>query len=160
MNHKACLFCRDVECSASSSFGSYSGYFGGPGKSAEISNSGQESSFLSELSGTGSLRLQLGGQCPYLPYNVNLVNEKYQPVTDMNLQENHMEFQVNGSLDAPRNGYDTTPGSWASTSGPCVSMFDERLYSISQVSFVSVITWSFLSLAYSQDMAHCICPST
>lgn len=122
-------FSRDVECSGSSSFGSYSGYFG-TGKSSEISNSGQESSLLSELSGTASLRLQLGGQCSYLPYNVNLLNDKFQPVSDMNIQENPVDYHVTGSLDVPRPGYDTTHGSWASTSGPCeVTLFDERLYS-------------------------------
>ncbi|KAJ4711364.1 putative Mads box protein [Melia azedarach] len=120
---------RDVECSGSSSFGSYSGYFG-TGKSSEISNSGQESSLLSELSGTASLRLQLGGQCSYLPYNVNLLNDKFQPVSDMNIQENPVDYHVTGSLEVPRPGYDTTHGSWASTSGPCeVTLFDERLYS-------------------------------
>ncbi|XP_044491845.1 agamous-like MADS-box protein AGL30 isoform X2 [Mangifera indica] len=119
---------RDVECSASSSFGSYSGYFG-TNKSSEISNSGQESSLLSELSGTASLRLQLGGQCSYLPYNVNLLNDKFQPVGEMSIQENPVDYHVSGSLEAPRTGYDTH-GSWASTSGPCeVSLFDGRLYS-------------------------------
>ncbi|KAJ0038454.1 hypothetical protein Pint_22792 [Pistacia integerrima] len=126
---------RDVECSGSSSFGSYSGYFG-TNKSSEISNSGQESSLLSELSGTASLRLQLGGQCSYLPYNVNLLNDKFQPVGEMNIQENPVDYHVSGSLEAPRPGYDTH-GSWASTSGPCeVSLFDGRLYS--QVRFHSV----------------------
>ncbi|KAK9192090.1 hypothetical protein WN943_020706 [Citrus x changshan-huyou] len=120
---------RDVECSGSSSFGSYSGYFG-PGKSSEISNSGQDSSLLSELSGTQSLRLQLGGQCSYIPYNVSLLNDKFQPVSEMNIQENPVDYHVSGSLEVPRPGFDTTPGSWASTSGPCeVTLFDERLYS-------------------------------
>ncbi|KAH9773955.1 Agamous-like MADS-box protein AGL30 [Citrus sinensis] len=120
---------RDVECSGSSSFGSYSGYFG-PGKSSEISNSGQDSSLLSELSGTQSLRLQLGGQCSYVPYNVSLLNDKFQPVSEMNIQENPVDYHVSGNLEVPRPGFDTTPGSWASTSGPCeVTLFDERLYS-------------------------------
>ncbi|PPD82653.1 hypothetical protein GOBAR_DD20413 [Gossypium barbadense] len=39
---------RDVECSASSSFGSYSGYFGTP-KSSELSSSGQENGILNDL---------------------------------------------------------------------------------------------------------------
>ncbi|XP_020533760.1 agamous-like MADS-box protein AGL30 isoform X2 [Jatropha curcas] len=124
---------RDVECSASSSFGSYSGYFG-TGKSSELSNSSQEngvSGILNELSGTASLRLQLAGQYPYLPYNLNLLNDtKFQPAAEMNLQESPVDFHVNGSYEAPKPGYDTTPGSWASSSGPCaVTMFDEHLYS-------------------------------
>ncbi|GMJ04688.1 hypothetical protein HRI_004138000 [Hibiscus trionum] len=39
---------RDVECSASSSFGSYSGYFSTP-KSSELSSSGQENGILNDL---------------------------------------------------------------------------------------------------------------
>lgn len=129
LNHWIVSSCRDVECSGSSSFGSYSGYFG-PGKSSEISNSGQDSSLLSELSGTQSLRLQLGGQCSYIPYNVSLLNDKFQPVSEMNIQENPVDYHVSGSLEVPRPGFDTTPGSWASTSGPCeVTLFDEPLYS-------------------------------
>ncbi|KAK0573280.1 hypothetical protein LWI29_005614 [Acer saccharum] len=115
---------RDLECSASSSFGSYSGYFG-TGKSSEMSNSGHESSLLSELSGTASLRLQLGGQCSYLPYNVDLLNDKFQPVSEMNLQENSLNYHVSGSLEAP-TGYDT---SWGSTSvGGEMNIYDGRLY--------------------------------
>ncbi|XP_015576855.2 agamous-like MADS-box protein AGL30 isoform X1 [Ricinus communis] len=124
---------RDVECSASSSFGSYSGYFG-TGKSSELSNSSQENGLngiLNELNGTASLRLQLAGQYPYLPYNLNMLNDtKFQPAADMNIQESPVDFHVNGSFEVPKPGYDTTPGSWASSSGPCaVTMFDEQLYS-------------------------------
>ncbi|KAG8654132.1 hypothetical protein MANES_05G103601v8 [Manihot esculenta] len=124
---------RDVECSASSSFGSYSGYFG-TGKSSEISNSSQENGvngLFNELNGTASLRLQLAGQYPYLPNNLNLLNDaKFQPASEMNIQESPVDFHVNGSFEAPKPGYDTNPGSWASSSGPCaVTMFDERFYS-------------------------------
>ncbi|XP_021660585.2 agamous-like MADS-box protein AGL30 isoform X2 [Hevea brasiliensis] len=124
---------RDVECSASSSFGSYSGYFG-TGKSSELSNSSQENGvngILNELSGTASLRLQLAGQYPYMPYNLNLLNDtKFQSAAEMNLQESPVDFHVNGSFEAPKPGYDANPGSWASSSGPCaVTMFDEHLYS-------------------------------
>lgn len=117
---------RDVECSGSSSFGSYSGYLG-TNKSSEISNSGQDSSLLSELAGTASVRLQLGGQCSYQPYNVNFLNDKFQPVSELNIQDN-LDYHVNGSLETPRPGYDTH-GSWASTSGPCeVSLFDGHCF--------------------------------
>ncbi|XP_021910461.1 agamous-like MADS-box protein AGL30 isoform X2 [Carica papaya] len=120
---------RDVECSASSSFGSYSGYFG-TGKSSDISNSGQESCILNDLTGTAQLRLQMNGHYPYLPYNLNLLNDtKFQPLADINLQETHVDYHVNGILDAPRPGYDTTQASWASTSGPCaVTVFDDPLF--------------------------------
>ncbi|CAN1794360.1 Agamous-like MADS-box protein AGL30 [Linum perenne] len=95
---------RDVECSASSSYGGYSGYFC-----------------------TGKLT----GQYPFLPYNLNLLDDqKFQPVPEMNLQESPVDFNINGSFEAPKPGYCNTPGSWASTSGPCgVPMFDGQLYS-------------------------------
>ncbi|CAN1313731.1 Agamous-like MADS-box protein AGL30 [Linum perenne] len=124
---------RDVECSASSSYGGYSGYFC-TGKGSELSNSGQESNMsgiLNELNGNASLRMQLTGQYPFLPYNLNLLDDqKFQPVPEMNLQESPVDFNINGSFEAPKPGYCNTPGSWASTSGPCgVPTFDGQLYS-------------------------------
>ncbi|XP_022776840.1 agamous-like MADS-box protein AGL30 isoform X2 [Durio zibethinus] len=120
---------RDVECSASSSFGSYSGYFG-TAKNSELSSSGQENGILNNLSGNASSQLQLGGQCPF-SYNLNILNDPiFPPVAGMNFQETPADYHVNGALEGPRAGYDTTQGSWASTSGPCaVAMFDEPLYS-------------------------------
>ncbi|XVF43138.1 hypothetical protein PTKIN_Ptkin02bG0016500 [Pterospermum kingtungense] len=125
---------RDVECSASSSFGSYSGYFG-TAKSSELSSSGQENSILNDLSGNASLQLQLGGQCPFFSYNLNILNDpKFPPMAEMNFHETPADYHVNGILEGPTAGYDTTQGSWASTSGPCaVTLFDEPLYS--RVSF-------------------------
>ncbi|XP_059446229.1 agamous-like MADS-box protein AGL30 isoform X1 [Corylus avellana] len=119
----------DVECPATSSLGSYSGYFG-TGKSSEIPNSGQENGVLNELTRIAPLRLQLGGQYPYVPYNLNLLNDtKFQSSAQMNPQENPVDYHVNGSFETPRPGYETTQHSWASTSGPCpVTMFDEHLY--------------------------------
>ncbi|XVE91512.1 hypothetical protein REPUB_Repub01dG0016200 [Reevesia pubescens] len=121
---------RDVECSASSSFGSYSGYLG-TAKSSELSSSGQENGILNDLSGNASLQQQLGGQCPFFSYNLNILNDaKFTPVAEMNFQETPADYHVNGVLEGPRAGYDTTQGSWASTSVPCaVTMFDEPLYS-------------------------------
>lgn len=120
---------RDLECPVSSSYGSYSSYFG-IGKESEISNSGQENGVLTELSRTTPLSLQLGGQYSYPQYNPNLMsNTKFQPGAEMNLQENSLEYHVDGSFEAPQAGFDTTQGSWASTSGTCgVPMFDEHLY--------------------------------
>ncbi|TYH91014.1 hypothetical protein ES332_A13G088300v1 [Gossypium tomentosum] len=112
---------RDVECSASSSFGSYSGYFGTP-KSSELSSSGQENGILNDL--------QLGGQCPFFSYDLSILNDhKFQPVAEMNFPETPVDYHVNGVLAGPRARYDPNQGSWASTSGPCaVTMFDEPLY--------------------------------
>ncbi|KAL4278972.1 hypothetical protein GQ457_03G011750 [Hibiscus cannabinus] len=122
---------RDMEGSASSSLGSYSGYFG-TAKSSELSSSGQENGVLNEMNGTGSLQLQVGGQCPFFSYNLNILNDaKYPPVAEMNFHETPAaDYHVNGVVQGAGTGYDTTPGSWASTSGPCaVTMFDEPLFS-------------------------------
>ncbi|XP_022732929.1 agamous-like MADS-box protein AGL30 isoform X1 [Durio zibethinus] len=120
---------RDVECSASSSFGSYSGYFG-TAKSSELSSSGQENGLLNNLNGNASLQLQPGGQCPF-SYDLNILNDaKFPPVEVMNFQETPADYHVNGVLEGLRAGYDTTQGCWASTSSPCaVTIFDEPLYS-------------------------------
>ncbi|KAJ6987556.1 agamous-like MADS-box protein AGL30 isoform X3 [Populus alba] len=126
---------RDAECSATTSFGSYSGYFGA-GKNSELSSSGQEScmnGILDEFNGTASLRLQMAGQYPYLPgsYNLNLLNDtKFQPAAEMKIQKSPEDFHVNGSFEAPKPGYDSSPCGWASTPGSCaVTMFDDHLYS-------------------------------
>ncbi|KAF5443346.1 hypothetical protein F2P56_035907 [Juglans regia] len=121
---------RDVECSTTSSLGSYSGYFG-TGKNSEIPNSGQENGMMNELSRIAPLRLQLGGQYPYLPYNLNLMNDntKFQTAVQMNQPEHPADYHVNGSFETPRPGFETAQHSWASTSGPCpITMFDEHLY--------------------------------
>jgi len=120
---------RDVEGSASSSFGSYASYLGSSMKN-EMSNSAQENGVLSDMSSTANMRLPLNGQFPYLPYNFNLLNNlKFQPTAEMNPHENPVDYHVNGSLEAPRSGFDSNHHGWASTSGPCgVTMFDEQLY--------------------------------
>ncbi|KAK8699763.1 hypothetical protein V6N13_115841 [Hibiscus sabdariffa] len=111
---------RDLECSASSSFGSYSGYFSTP-KSSELSSSGQENGILNDL--------QLGGH-PFFSYDLSILNDrKFPPAAEMNFQEAPVDYHMNGVLAGPRVGYDTNQGSWASTSGPCaVTIFDEPLY--------------------------------
>lgn len=113
---------RDVECSASSSFASYPGYFG-TGPSPEISNPGQENGVLPELSRTEPLRPQPGGQNSYMSYNVNFFNDpRFQPAAEMNLPVNPVDYHVNGN-------FDTTQHNWASASGPCaVSLLDDRLF--------------------------------
>ncbi|KAK7362360.1 hypothetical protein VNO77_04471 [Canavalia gladiata] len=129
---------KDVEGSASSSFGSYASYLGSSNKT-EISNSGQENGVLNDMSSTAPLRLQLNGQFPYLPYNFNLLNNlKFQPTAEINPHENPVDYHVNGSFEAPRPGFDSNHHGWASTSGPCaVTMFDEHLYA--QASFAKLL---------------------
>lgn len=113
---------RDVECSASSSFASYPGYFG-TGRSPEISNSGHENGVLPELIRTEPLRPQLGGQNSYMSYNVNFFNDpRFQPAAEMKLPVNPVDYRVNGN-------YDTAQLNWASSSGPCaVSLLDDHLF--------------------------------
>ncbi|XLT88506.1 hypothetical protein HN873_010259, partial [Arachis hypogaea] len=166
------LLHKDVEGSASSSFGSYASYIGSSSKT-DISNSGQENGVLSDLSSTTApLRLPLnnGHQFPYMPsYNFNLLNDfKFQAAPEMNHhhnqpQENHnLSFHHhvnNGNFEAPRNAYDSNHHhhhGWASTSGPCaVTMFDEHLYaqaSLPQVNFeqasISFVTYIDTTVTY------------
>ncbi|QCD82528.1 MADS-box transcription factor [Vigna unguiculata] len=135
---------KDVEGSASSSFGSYASYLGSSMKN-EMSNSAQENGVLSDLSSTANMRLQLNGQFPYLPYNFNLLNNlKFQPTAEMNPHENPVDYHVNGSLEAPRSGFDSNHHAWASTSGPCgVTMFDDQLYAQAS-STAKIINFLFL----------------
>lgn len=87
------------------------------------------------MSSNAPLRQQLNGQFPYMPYNFNLLNNlKFQPAAEINPHENPADYHVNGSFEAPRQGYESNNHGWASTSGPCaVTMFDEHLYA--QASF-------------------------
>lgn len=133
--NQCCLFFRDVEGSASSSFGSYANYLGSSCKT-EISNSGPENCALSDMCSTAPQNLQLSEQFPNMPYNFNLLNSlKFQPGAEINPLENPVDYHVNGSFEAPRPGYDSKQHGWGSTSGPCAdTMFDEHLYS--QASFI------------------------
>ncbi|XP_010425076.1 PREDICTED: agamous-like MADS-box protein AGL30 isoform X1 [Camelina sativa] len=137
---------REVECSASSSFGSYPGYFG-TGKSPEITISGQETSFLDELN-TGQLKPQLSSHQQFTntnitPYNPNMHNDmNHQPTLpppsppQVYIPMNQREYHMNGFFEAPPPGssvYNNTNqtrfGS-SSSSLPCsLSMFDEYLFS-------------------------------
>ncbi|KAF7828041.1 agamous-like MADS-box protein AGL30 [Senna tora] len=124
------LLHKDLECSASSSFGSFASYVGSSMKT-EMSNSGQENGVLSELSSTAPMRLQASEQFPYgLPYNFNLLNDtKFQPGMEMSPPENPIDYHVNGNFEAPRPGYDNNHHGWTSTSGSsAVNLFDEHLY--------------------------------
>ncbi|KAL5553764.1 hypothetical protein UlMin_041165 [Ulmus minor] len=121
---------RDVECSTNSSFGSYSGYYN-MCRNPEISNPGQENGILNEISRTGPMSLQMGGQVPYVPYNLNVLSDQtFQPQAEMNPPENSVDYHVNGNFDLPRHGFETAHhSSWASTSGPyAVSMLDENFF--------------------------------
>ncbi|KAL1215307.1 Agamous-like MADS-box protein AGL30 [Cardamine amara subsp. amara] len=140
---------REVECSASSSFGSYHGYFG-TGKSPEITISGQETSFLDELN-TGQLKPQTSSQQQFANNNITAYNPNLQ--NDMNHLQTlpplpppppqvyipmiQKEYHMNGFFEAPPPGSSvynnytsqTRFGS-SSNSLPCaVSMFDEFLLS-------------------------------
>ncbi|KAJ7953832.1 Agamous-like MADS-box protein [Quillaja saponaria] len=131
------LLHKDVECSTSSSFGSYTGYIG-KGKNTDNCNYGEANGLFNELSTTAAVRPQLGGQFPYLPYNFDLLHDtKFQPAGEMSPLRNPEDYHVNGSFEAARPGYDSTYQGWASTSRPCgITMFDEHLFS--QASFAQV----------------------
>uniref|UniRef100_M4DLM3 MADS-box domain-containing protein n=2 Tax=Brassica campestris TaxID=3711 RepID=M4DLM3_BRACM len=134
---------REVECSASSSFGSYPGYFG-TGKSSETS-------FLDELNTTnGDIKPQLCTNNNIIPYNPNIMqndikhHQTYPPPPlphppVFNLPVNQREYHMNGFFEAPPQPHGTSAynnnnnqarfGS-SSNSLPCsISMLDEYLFS-------------------------------
>lgn len=141
---------REVECSASSSFGSYPGYFG-TGKSPEITISGQETSLLDELT-NGHLKPQQqftdNNIIPYIPSLQNDLNHHQtlplplplplHPPPVFNFPMNQREYHMNGFFEAPPPGasaYNNITnqarfGSSNSSSLPCsISMLDEYLFS-------------------------------
>ncbi|XP_028762033.1 agamous-like MADS-box protein AGL30 isoform X2 [Neltuma alba] len=124
------LLPKDIECSASSSFGGYASYLGSSPK-PDLSNYGQENSVLCDMTSTASLRLQLGGQFPYLPYNFNPLHDiNFQPSAEINPHDNPIDYHPNKCFEAPRPAFDSNHNGWASTSGHCAvtTMFDEYLY--------------------------------
>ncbi|WZZ73860.1 hypothetical protein YC2023_085230 [Brassica napus] len=143
---------REVECSASSSFGSYPGYFG-TGKSPEITISGQDTSFLDDLT-NGHLKPQTITQqqftensvIPYVPSLQNDLNHHQtlplplplpHPPPVFNFPMNQREYHMNGFFEAPPPGssvYNNTANQARfgsnSSSLPCsISMLDEYLFS-------------------------------
>ncbi|KAF3561838.1 hypothetical protein DY000_02013902, partial [Brassica cretica] len=134
---------REVECSASSSFGSYPGYFG-TGKSSETS-------FLDELNTTnGDIKPQLCTNNNIIPYNPNIMqndikhHQSYPPPLPhppvFNLPSNQREYHMNGFFEAPpqpngtstynNNNHNQARFGSSSSSLPCsISMLDEYLFS-------------------------------
>lgn len=126
----------DMECSTSSSFSGYAGYYG-TGKQSEFDNTGQVDNVgqsggsLNELSSNGCLRLQLSDQYPYPPYSrFNFPDEtKLKPEMEINLQQIPVDYRVNGNFELPSPVYDNRQRSWIPASGPCTTaMFDENSY--------------------------------
>ncbi|KAG2302036.1 hypothetical protein Bca52824_030687 [Brassica carinata] len=139
---------REVECSASSSFGSYPGYFA-TGKSSDIT--GQETSFLDELTTTNEdIKPQINSQQQFtnntISYNPNMQNDvkphqMYPPPLPhpqvFNFPMNQREYHMNGFFEAPPppgtsayNNNDQARFGSSSSSLPCsISMLDEYLFS-------------------------------
>uniref|UniRef100_A0A5B6YI32 Putative agamous-like MADS-box protein AGL17 n=1 Tax=Davidia involucrata TaxID=16924 RepID=A0A5B6YI32_DAVIN len=126
---------RDVECSTDASLTTYSGYFG-PGKTEienteQVDNARQEGGVLNELDRTAGLRLYVNEQYPYHPYsNLNVPEaKKLKPETEMNLQGNPLDYQINGNFELSRPIYDDMHHTWDPASGPCdIGMFNENSY--------------------------------
>ncbi|KAH1161669.1 hypothetical protein GYH30_000521 [Glycine max] len=103
------LLLHEVCGSTSYSFRSYANDHGSSTKT-HISISKQENGILSDLL-----------QFPYLPNNFNLWNDtKVQLTPEMKPNENHVDYNVNGTIEAARTEYDSNHQGWTSTSGPCV----------------------------------------
>ncbi|KAA8540976.1 hypothetical protein F0562_024886 [Nyssa sinensis] len=126
---------RDVDCSTDASFPTYSSYFG-PGKTdientERVDNTRQEGGALNELDSPACLRLHVNEQYPYHPYsNLNLPEaKKLKPGTEMNLQGNPLDYQINGNFELSRPIYDDMHHTWGPASEPCaIGMFNENSY--------------------------------
>ncbi|XP_028054273.1 agamous-like MADS-box protein AGL65 isoform X4 [Camellia sinensis] len=127
---------RDIECSNNPSFSTFSSFFS-PRKT-EIENTrqvdvtGQEGGALNELDYAACLRLQLREQYPCQPYSsLDLHDAKnLKPETEMNLQGDALDYQINSSFQLPRTIYDNMHHTWAPPSEhSTISMFNENSYS-------------------------------
>ncbi|KAH0458247.1 hypothetical protein IEQ34_013562 [Dendrobium chrysotoxum] len=117
---------RNYLCSTETSLKDYHGYVDIE-KQIVCSNYGQEEP-LNGLGHNSCLQLQLGAKYPYNSYDMNLFAEKFQPNGEVNLQENQVDFQVNG-FKPPVTGFDAKLQSWVATTGPyAVPLFDDPLY--------------------------------
>ncbi|CAL5441596.1 unnamed protein product [Camellia sinensis] len=130
------LMMGDIECSNNPSFSTFSSFFS-PRKT-EIENTrqvdvtGQEGGALNELDYAACLRLQLREQYPCQPYSsLDLHDAKnLKPETEMNLQGDALDYQINSSFQLPRTIYDNMHHTWAPPSEhSTISMFNENSYS-------------------------------
>ncbi|KAI7986105.1 Agamous-like MADS-box protein AGL65 [Camellia lanceoleosa] len=124
---------RDIECSNNPSLSTFSSFFS-PHKT-EIENTrqvdvtGQEGGALNELDYAACLRLQLREQYPCQPYSSLDLHDakKLKPETEMNLQGDALDYQINSSFQLPRTIYDNMHHTWAPPSEhSTISMFNEN----------------------------------
>ncbi|KAH0452516.1 hypothetical protein IEQ34_019815 [Dendrobium chrysotoxum] len=117
---------RNYLCSAETTLQDYHGYFDIE-KQIVCSNNGQEE-HLNGLSQNSYLQLQLGAQHPYHSYDINLFAEKFQPNGEVSLQENPVDFQVNG-FKPPETEFDAELQNWVPTTKSYVDPpFDDPIY--------------------------------
>ncbi|KAF5942956.1 hypothetical protein HYC85_020598 [Camellia sinensis] len=106
----------------------------------QVDVTGQEGGALNELDYAACLRLQLREQYPCQPYgSLDLHDAKnLKPETEMNLQGDALDYQINSSFQLPRTIYDNMHHTWAPPSEhSTISMFNENSYS--QVSIVCFV---------------------
>ncbi|CAL5362227.1 unnamed protein product [Camellia sinensis] len=134
-NENQHMILTDIECSNNPSFSTFSSFFS-PRKT-EIENTrqvdvtGQEGGGLNELDYAACLRLQLREQYPCQPYSsLDLHDAKnLKPETEMNLQGDALDYQINSSFQLPRTIYDNMHHTWAPPSEhSTISMFNENSY--------------------------------
>ncbi|KAM7487448.1 hypothetical protein LguiB_024932 [Lonicera macranthoides] len=129
---------RESECSAVTSFGSYSGFFG-PSEKVGITEIGEEHEFVNELSRTESFSLQQRKQHKqaqeqqhqYPSYDFGLQCDQIFPYPELiNAEENTCEYDIDGRYEVPHSAHDDSGHSiWDSASGTCTAAtFDEHLY--------------------------------
>ncbi|XP_028054275.1 agamous-like MADS-box protein AGL65 isoform X5 [Camellia sinensis] len=98
----------------------------------QVDVTGQEGGALNELDYAACLRLQLREQYPCQPYSsLDLHDAKnLKPETEMNLQGDALDYQINSSFQLPRTIYDNMHHTWAPPSEhSTISMFNENSYS-------------------------------
>ncbi|KAM7484378.1 hypothetical protein LguiA_000387 [Lonicera macranthoides] len=137
---------RESECSAVTSFGSYSGFFG-PSEKVGITEIGEEHEFVNELSRTESFSLQQRKQHKqaqeqqhqYPSYDFGLQCDQIFPYPELiNAEENTCEYDIDGRYEVPHSAHDDSGHSiWDSASGTCTAAtFDEHLYPLASFSSV------------------------
>ncbi|KAK6925022.1 Transcription factor, MADS-box, partial [Dillenia turbinata] len=121
---------REIDCTTDAMLPSFSSYFG-TGMKGDTDSSGQDANTLDDLAGSACLRLQLSEQYPYNPYcSLNLPDDKkLKSDMEMNMQQNPLNYQVNGKFEPSRPVYDNSHQTWMPASGPCtIAMFDQHTF--------------------------------
>lgn len=104
------------------------------GKETEIDNTGQideitQGTAMDDLSAISCLRLQLGSQQPYYPYNNPAIPEakKLEVGKELiNFQDNPMSYEIQGNYELTSSLFGSIQHSWNPTTDACESTLIDR----------------------------------